>query len=142
MESAQILLVEDNEGDILLMEEALEASKISFTVTVVRNGKDAIDYVLRQGKYANATLPDIILLDVNLPIKNGHEVLQAIKTNDLVKHIPVIVLTTSSSEKDIRLSYKHHANCFVTKPIDVDEFLRAIQSIEHFWFNVVTLSKK
>jgi CheY-like chemotaxis protein len=142
MESAQILLVEDNEGDILLLEEALEASSINYTVTVVRNGKEAIDYVFQQGKHVNATLPDIILLDVNLPLKSGHEVLQAIKTNERVKHIPVIILTTSSSVKDIRLSYAHHANSFVTKPIEVDDFLETIQSLEQYWFNVVTLSKK
>jgi CheY-like chemotaxis protein len=142
MESVHILLVEDNEGDILLVEEALEVSKIRHTITVVRNGKEAIDYILQQGKFKGVILPDVILLDINLPLKSGHEVLQIIKADRRVKHIPVIVLTTSSSEKDVRLSYEHHANCFITKPIEAGEFTEAIRSLEHFWFNIVTLNKK
>lgn len=142
MKSAHILLVEDNEGDILLTTEALEESKIINTISVVRNGKDALDFVFKRGQYDTAKEPDMILLDVNLPLKNGHEVLQAIKDDEAVKHIPVIMLTTSSSERDISLSYQHHANCYITKPVNVKEFLEAITSIGQFWLNIVTLPKK
>lgn len=139
MKPVNILLVEDNEGDIVLTTEALEESKITNRVDVVRNGKEALDLVFRRGSYSSAQLPDLILLDINLPLKSGHEVLQEIKSNDSTKHLPVIMLTTSSSEKDIMLSYKHHANCYISKPVDVSQFIQAITTIKEFWLTIVTL---
>lgn len=139
MSGAHLLLVEDNEGDILLTTEALEERKIINKISVVKNGQDALDFVFHQGKYIDAALPDIILLDINLPKKNGHEVLQKIKSDDRTKSIPVIMLTTSSSEKDINLSYRYQANCFIIKPVEVSEFMEAIISIEDFWIQLVKL---
>ncbi|MFC4721723.1 response regulator [Geojedonia litorea] len=139
IKSAHILLVEDSEGDILLTTEALEDSKIINKISIVRNGEEALNYVFKKGDYEHVELPDLILLDINLPLKNGHEVLQAIKANDAVKHIPIIMLTTSSSEVDVRRSYKEHANCYITKPVDVNEFIKAVTSIEDFWLNLVKL---
>jgi len=142
MKNIHILLVEDNEGDILLTMEALEERKIMNKVSVVRNGKQALDFVFKEGEYANVETPDLILLDVNLPLKNGHEVLHAIKTDERTMKIPVIMLTTSSSERDINLSYQYHANCFVTKPVEMDAFMRAINTIEDFWIQLVQLPVK
>lgn len=139
MKSVDILLVEDNEGDIVLTTEALEESKIINTINVVRNGKEAIDYVFNEGNYKHVTPPDLILLDVNLPLKSGHEVLTIIKGDERTKHIPVIMLTTSSSERDINLSYKNYVNCYITKPVELTDFFDAVTSIEHFWFNIVKL---
>lgn len=141
MNNAHILLIEDNEGDILLTIEALEERKIINEISVVRNGKEAIDFLFRQGKYEHAVAPDLILLDVNLPLKNGHEVLQIIKSDERTKKIPVIMLTTSSSERDVNLSYEHHANCFITKPVEMDAFMEAIGTIEEFWIQLVTLPR-
>ena len=142
MKPIHILLVEDNEGDIFLVTEALEEGKIVNKISVARDGKEALDFLDKTGKYKNEDLPDLILLDVNLPKKNGHEVLEYIKGKDSLKQIPVIMLTTSSSEKDVLLSYKNHANCFITKPVDVDNFLKVIYSIENFWINIVILPAK
>lgn len=139
MKTAHILLVEDNEGDILLTRDAFEDRKFINNITVVKNGKQAIDYIFREGDYANAETPDLILLDVNLPLKNGHEVLQLIKHDDRTRHIPVIMLTTSSSEKDIELSYKNHANCYITKPVEIDDFIAVVRKIEEFWIQFVRL---
>ena len=137
-----ILLVEDNEGDIFLVTEALEEGKIVNKISVTRDGREAIDFLDKKGKYEKEDLPDLILLDVNLPKKNGHEVLEYIKEKEALKQIPVIMLTTSSAEKDILMSYKNHANCFITKPVDVDNFLKVIYSIESFWISIVKLSPK
>ncbi|KJS06407.1 MAG: chemotaxis protein CheY [Flavobacteriales bacterium BRH_c54] len=142
MKNIHILLVEDNEGDILLTTEALEEKKIVNKISVARDGQEALDFILKQGNYKDAPPPDLILLDVNLPKKNGHEVLQIIKTTESTQQIPVIMLTTSSSEKDINLSYKHHANCYITKPVEAEAFLEAITSIEDFWLTIVKLPKK
>lgn len=142
MESIHILLVEDNEGDILLTKEALEDAKILVKLSVVRDGKEAIDFLNKAGKYAAVALPDLLLLDVNLPKKNGHEVLKYIKTNENFKHIPVIILTTSSSPVDINLSYDNYANCYITKPVSVNDFLSMITTIENFWISVVMLPTK
>ncbi|MBL7935058.1 MAG: response regulator [Bacteroidia bacterium] len=139
MKPIHILLVEDNEGDILLTREAFESAKIINTLSVVRDGKEAIDFITKQGKYQNINLPDLILLDVNLPKKNGHEVLQFIKGNEDLKQIPVIMLTTSSAEIDINLSYKNYVNCYITKPVEVDDFMKAITKIEDFWISIVKL---
>ncbi len=134
-----ILIVEDNEGDVLLISEALEEKKIVSKISVVKNGEQAIDFIEKQGVYQQVLLPDLILLDINLPRKNGHEVLQYIKETEHLKQIPVIMLTTSSSESDILKSYKNHANCYITKPVDVDNFLKAVTSIEEFWISLVQL---
>lgn len=142
MESIHILLVEDNEGDIVLTMEALEERKVVNNISVVKDGKEALDFLYETEKYKGRKLPDLILLDVNLPKKSGHEVLQTIKGDDSLKQIPVIMLTTSSSERDIQLSYRHHANCYITKPVEVDQFLEAITSIEDFWLSIVTLPNK
>ncbi len=141
MNSIHILLVEDNEGDIFLITEALEEGKIVNKISVSKDGKEAIDFLEKKGKYINEETPDLILLDVNLPKKNGHEVLKYIKTSENLKQIPVIMLTTSSSDKDVLLSYKNHANCFITKPLDVNNFLTIVSSIESFWINIVKLLK-
>lgn len=142
MTQVHILLVEDNEGDILLTTEAFEEAKILITLSIVRDGKEAIDFLDKEGKYSNADMPDMLLLDVNLPKKNGHEVLQYIKGNESLKHIPVIMLTTSSSPKDINLSYSNYASCFITKPVDVNEFIKVIATIENFWISIVKLPTK
>lgn len=139
MKTAHILLVEDNDGDILLTTDALKDRKFINSISVVKNGKQAIDFVFRQGDYANAQKPDLILLDINLPLKNGHEVLKAIKANKETRKIPVIMLTTSSSERDIEMSYQNHANCYITKPVEIDQFTEAISTIEEFWLKLARL---
>ena len=137
-----ILLVEDNEGDVYLVTEAFEESKIINKISVARDGREAIDFLDKKGKYEREELPDLIILDVNLPKINGHEVLEYIKEKEGLKQIPVIMLSTSSAEKDILLSYKNHANCFITKPVDVNNFLKVISSIENFWISIVKLPSK
>ena len=139
MKTIHILLVEDNEGDILLTTEALHEGKIFNKISVVRDGKQAIDFLRKNNEYANVELPNLILLDVNLPKKNGHEVLMEIKSDAHLKHIPIIMLTTSSSEKDILLAYKNHANCYITKPVEVNDFINAVAKIEDFWISFVHL---
>ncbi len=139
MKSTHILLVEDNDGDILLTTDALEEGKIINKVSVVKDGKQAIDFLNKRNDFTEAELPNLILLDINLPKKNGHEVLHYIKTNAKFKHIPIIMLTTSSSEKDILLAYKNYANCFISKPVEVNDFIDAVAKIENFWINIVHL---
>jgi CheY-like chemotaxis protein len=136
-----ILLVEDNEGDILLTTETLQDSKIINKVSTVRNGKEALDFVFKIGKFSKSTTPDLILLDINLPLKSGHEVLEIVKKDTRTSHIPVIMLTTSSSQRDIQLSFKNNANSFITKPVEMNEFLGSILKIEEFWLNIVHLPK-
>lgn len=137
MKNVHILLVEDNEGDILLTVEALEEGRIANVIEVARDGQEAMDKL--ENDFLENKLPDLILLDINLPKMNGHEVLEKLKNNDNLKHIPVIILSTSSSEMDILKSYNNHANCFITKPVEIDEFVKAIESIEDFWFSIVKL---
>lgn len=137
MKNVHILLVEDNEGDILLTVEALEEGRIANVIEVARDGQEAINKLEVDLELNN--LPDLILLDINLPKMNGHEVLEKLKKNDSFKHIPVIILSTSSSEMDILRSYNNHANCFITKPVEIDDFVKAIESIEDFWFSIVKL---
>jgi CheY-like chemotaxis protein len=137
MKSIHILLVEDNEGDVLLTIEALEDSKITNRISVIRDGKAAIDFF--ESTTNKADIHDLVLLDINLPKKSGHEVLQYIKKSEKHSHIPVIMLTTSSSEKDILSAYKHYANCYITKPIEISEFIEAITKIEDFWINIVSI---
>jgi CheY-like chemotaxis protein len=139
MKSIHVLLVEDNEGDILLTREALEEGKLVNQISIARDGKEAIDFLEKNAPFQASMLPDLILLDINLPKKNGHEVLEFIKTADAYKHIPVIMLTTSSSFKDINSSYLHHANCYITKPVEVEEFFRVVVQLENFWINIVKL---
>lgn len=142
MKSIHILLVEDNEGDILLITEALEEGKVRNTISIAKNGWDAVQYLEKNQGYENATKPDLIILDVNLPKLNGHEVLMKIKTNEKLKHIPVVMLTTSSSEADIFKAYKNHVNCYITKPFDSENFLKVVTSIEDFWISIVQIPKK
>jgi CheY-like chemotaxis protein len=137
MKSIHILLVEDNEGDILLTTDALEDSKIINKVTVLRDGKAAIDFFSALNNREDR--PDLVLLDINLPKKSGHEVLQFIKKSEQYSQIPVIMLTTSSSERDILSAYKHYANCYITKPIDVSEFMASMAKIQDFWINIVSI---
>lgn len=139
MQKVNILLVEDNDGDILLISEALENAKIAIDLKVAKDGKAAIDFVNKEGKYRYEDTPDMLLLDINLPKKNGHEVLKYIKQEESLKHIPVIMLTTSSSERDINQSYRNHVNCYITKPIDVGDFLAVVATIEKFWTSIVKL---
>ena len=135
----EILLVEDNPGDARLTLEAFREGKVINNLTVMRDGVEALAYLRREGQYANATLPDLILLDLNLPRMDGREVLAAIKADDRLMTIPVVVLTTSASQDDIARAYSHHANCYITKPVDLDQFMRVIQSIETFWLSLVKL---
>ena len=140
MKGINILLVEDNEGDIVLTVEAFEESKIVNSITTIRDGKEAINFF--ESLSEDADCPNLVLLDINLPKINGLEVLTYIKKNERFKSIPVIMLTTSSSEKDIFLSYKNYANCYITKPIDVSDFIKAIAKIEDFWINIVSIPVK
>jgi chemotaxis family two-component system response regulator Rcp1 len=135
----EVLLVEDNPGDVRLTEEALKEGRINSHLNVVSDGVEATDFLWRRGKYAKAPRPDLVLLDLNLPRKNGREVLQEIKTDRNLRRIPVMVLTTSKAEQDLQKAYSLHANCYITKPVDLDQFLDVIRSIEQFWFNIVTL---
>lgn len=140
MRALHILLIEDNEGDILLTTEAFEESKIINRITAIRDGKAAIDYF--ENLKHKDDHPHLILLDVNLPKLSGHEVLAYIKNNPKFCAIPVIMLTTSSAEKDIMKSYQNHVNCYITKPIEVTDFMEAITKIEDFWINIVSIPAK
>lgn len=137
----EILLVEDNEGDVILTLEALKEAKVDNLVQVVRNGEEAISFLKKQPPYHDAETPDIILLDINLPKMDGKEVLTAIKNDHHLKTIPVVILTTSEADKDISYAYHHHANCYITKPVDFNKFMEVIQSIKNFWISIVQLPK-
>ncbi|MEO6550050.1 MAG: response regulator [Ferruginibacter sp.] len=139
MKKAHILLVEDNEGDIYLTREAMQESKITNKISVLKNGSDVMDFLQKKKNFADVQTPDIILLDLNLPKKNGLEVLTEIKGSEEFKKIPVIMLTTSSSEMDIAESYKRNVNCFITKPLDAESFLKVVRDTNNFWFQIVTL---
>lgn len=139
MNPITILLIEDNEGDILLTKEALLEGEIAKEIFVVKDGWDALLYLEKKENYSTAVIPDLILLDINLPKMNGHEVLQKIKSNDRIKHIPVIMLSTSSAKHDINQCYKNQASCYITKPVDANDFSNVISSIEKFWFTTVKL---
>jgi chemotaxis family two-component system response regulator Rcp1 len=134
-----ILLVEDNEGDIVLTVEALKMANITNKIIVVRDGEEALEYLHREGRYTNAEQPDIILLDINLPRIDGKEVLARIKSDDKLKIIPVVILTTSDSEKDVIESYNNHANCYITKPVDFNKFMQVVHMIKDFWITLVKL---
>ncbi len=135
----EVLLVEDNPGDAQLTRIALEESKISVNLNVVEDGVEAMAFLRKQEKYAGVPHPDIVLLDLNLPRKDGREVLAEIKTDAALKRIPVVVLTTSQAEEDILRAYNLAANCYITKPVDFDQFVKIVQSIENFWFAIVKL---
>lgn len=136
-----ILLVEDNEGDILLTIDAFEESNIRTQVSVARTGREALDFLYKKGEFKTAKRPDLILLDINIPIYSGHEVLEDIKQDESLKKIPVVILTTSSNQKDIDRAYKNHCNSYVTKPLKMVDFLDVIQKIEEFWLRLTKLSK-
>jgi two-component system, chemotaxis family, response regulator Rcp1 len=135
----EILLVEDSPGDVLLTREALRDAKIRLNLQVAADGEEAMALLRREGKYSAAPRPDLVLLDLNLPKKDGREVLQEIKADANLAIIPVVILTTSASEVDILRSYQLHANCFVTKPVDLEQFLIVVKSIDNFWLTVVKL---
>lgn len=135
----EILIVEDNPGDVRLTQEALKDAKIANTLNIVGDGVEALDYLYKRGKYVNAAQPDLIFLDLNLPRKDGREVLAQIKADPKLRRIPVVILTTSQAEEDIFKTYDLHANCYVTKPVNFEEFLKAVRAIEDFWLAVVRL---
>jgi two-component system, chemotaxis family, response regulator Rcp1 len=142
MKDIHILLVEDNEGDIILTQEALTDAKIKNKVSVARDGEEAINNLNKAADEGGTELPDLILLDINLPKIDGKEVLQHIKGSHALKKIPVVMLTTSSSELDIVDAYNHHANCFITKPVDLNKFFEVVKMIEDFWITIVRLPTK
>ena len=135
----EILLVEDNPGDVRLTKEALKEGKVYSNLHTVKDGVEAMEFLRRQGKFKDVPRPDIILLDLNLPRKDGREVLEEIKSDEMFKRIPVVVLTTSKAEEDVLRTYNLHANCYVTKPVDLEKFMVVVKSIDVFWLTVVTL---
>ena len=138
----EILLVEDSPGDVRLTEEAMIDSRVKNKLNVVMDGEEAMRYLKREGEYSDANIPDLILLDLNLPRKDGREVLKEIKQDPELKRIPVVILTTSRSEQDILKTYESHANCYISKPVDLEEFLRVVRSINDFWLSIVKLPPK
>ncbi len=140
--SVRILLVEDNRGDVRLTQEVLKDSSVNALLDIVSDGEQAIDFLRKQNGFANAQRPDIILLDLNLPKKGGMEVLKEIKTDKALKKIPVIILTTSDASYDIEKAYDLHANCYIQKPVDFDDFARVIRLVETYWFSAVKLSSE
>lgn len=141
MTPIDILLVEDNEGDILLTTEALEEGKIARSIFVLRDGWEALNFLLKKGKYSDCNTPDLVLLDINLPKLNGHEVLKQLKIIKELRHLPVIVLSTSSSGEDVVRSYQNLASCYISKPIDSQDFVQVILSIKEFWNATYQLPK-
>lgn len=139
MTPIDILLVEDNPGDARLTREALAVSKVSNRLHHARDGDEAMKFLHREAPYEQAPTPDLILLDLNLPRRHGREVLEDIKSDLRLKHIPVVILTSSQAEEDILRSYRLHANCFITKPVDLEQLARVVQGIEQFWFSLVKL---
>ncbi len=137
----EILLVEDNPGDVRLTQEVLRDGKMNNNLYVAKDGVDAVTFLRREGAYTDAPVPDMILLDLNLPKKDGREVLAEIKADPLLKRIPVVVLTTSKAEQDIHKAYDLHANCYITKPVDLDQFIQVVTSIENFWLTIVKLPR-
>ena len=135
----EILLVEDNPGDVRLTQEAIREAKIRNRLNVVRDGEEAVAYVRRQGNFADQPRPDLILLDLNLPKKDGREVLQDLKSDPDLHRIPVVVLTSSAAEQDILSTYDLYANAYVTKPVDLEQFMRVVSSIQDFWLNIAKL---
>ncbi|HET9370070.1 MAG TPA: response regulator [Vicinamibacterales bacterium] len=139
MKPIDILLVEDNPGDARLTREALAVSKVKNTLHHVRDGEEAMAFLRREGSHSHAPQPDMILLDLNLPRRDGREVLEDIKRDPRLVHIPVVILTSSQAEEDILRSYRLHANCFITKPVDLEQLTKVVHGIEQFWFTLVRL---
>jgi chemotaxis family two-component system response regulator Rcp1 len=142
LRTIEILLVEDNPGDVRLTLEAFKEGSVLNNFTVMNDGVEALAYLHQQGRYANSVLPDLILLDLNLPKKDGREVLAEIKADAHLMKIPVVILTTSAAEDDIARAYSAHANCYITKPVDLDQFLRVVHAIESFWLTLVKLPSR
>jgi CheY-like chemotaxis protein len=138
----EILLVDDNVGDVLLTKEALKGVKFHNSVSVARDGVEAMEFLRRQGRFANSPRPDLVFLDLNMPRKNGTEVLAEMKEDMDLRLIPVVVLTSSDADDDVLKAYRLHANCFVTKPVDLDQMIKAVQAIDDFWMNVAKLPPK
>jgi CheY-like chemotaxis protein len=138
----EILLVEDNPGDVRLTIEALNEGKVRNNLRVARDGVEALEFLRRQGRFADAVRPDLILLDLNLPRMDGREVLAVVKSDPHLKTIPIVVLTTSHAEQDVLNSYELQANCYITKPVDLEQFIAVIRSIENFWLTIVTLPNR
>lgn len=134
-----ILLVEDNPGDVRLTQEVLKGSKVRNNLIVATNGREALNCLRKQGKFSATPRPDLILLDLNLPVMDGREVLEQIKLDADLKRIPVVILTTSKAEEDILKTYNLHANCYVTKPVDLDQFVKVVKTLEDFWLAIVKL---
>jgi chemotaxis family two-component system response regulator Rcp1 len=139
MKPIEILLVEDNPGDARLTREALAHSKVNNNLHHARDGEEAVAFLRRQGQWINAPTPDLVLLDLNLPRRDGREVLEDIKKDPALMHIPVVILTSSQAEEDILRTYRLHANCFITKPVDLEQLTKVVQGIEQFWFTLVRL---
>jgi CheY-like chemotaxis protein len=142
MEAINILLVEDNPGDIDLTKEAFQEGKIANHIEVVTDGEQAMSYLRKEGEYSGAVTPDIVLLDLNLPKKDGREVLKEIKNDKSLKHIPVIILTTSQADEDVSAAYDNYANCYIRKPVDMDKFIEVAQKVEDFWLSIVKLPNR
>lgn len=138
----EILLVEDNLGDVLLTREAFKEAKVLNNLSVVNDGVEALAYLRQQGSFSDSVRPDLILLDLNLPKKDGREVLTELKADERLREIPVVVLTTSQAENDIAQVYRAQANCYITKPVDLDQFVRAVHSIESFWLTFAKLPSR
>lgn len=139
METVNILLVEDNPADARLIEEVFKDTNVKNRIFVVKDGVEAMDFLYNENNYVDAPKPEIILLDLNLPRKDGREVLKEVKANEDLKSIPIVILTTSSAKEDVIRTYNNHANCYITKPVDFDQFLQVINAIEDFWLKVVNL---
>ncbi len=139
MNDVHILLVEDNEGDIVLTQEVFKSTGLSHPISIARDGEEALDFLYRRNKHSEAQRPDLILMDINIPKINGKEIVSIIKKDNDLKIIPVIMLTTSSSHSDVMDSYKNHANCFITKPMNYNEFSIAVEEIKKFWFSLATV---
>lgn len=135
----EILVVEDNPGDARLMLEAFKEGKVCNNLTIVEDGVEAMTFLRKEGKYKNVLRPDLIFLDLNLPKKDGREVLKEIKLDENLRRIPVVVLTTSEAEEDIMKTYNYHANCYITKPVDLDKFIKVMKAIDDFWLTIVKL---
>ena len=135
----EVLLVEDNPGDVRLTREALKEGKVSNHLSVTPDGVEALRFLRREGPYADAPRPDVVLLDLNLPKKDGRQVLQEMKADPALRTIPVVILTSSDAERDIAGAYELQANCYITKPVDLDQFITVVRSIEDFWFSIVKL---
>jgi two-component system, chemotaxis family, response regulator Rcp1 len=138
----EILLVEDNPGDVRLVQEALRDSKLINKMHAVTDGQKALAYLRKEGLFADAVRPDLVLLDLNLPRKDGREVLAEIKADDALRQIPVVIVTSSKAEEDILKAYDHHANCYITKPVDLEKFMEVVRAIEEFWVSIVKLPAK